>query len=110
MPVTKSAIKKLKQDHSRSAHNNQMRVELESTIKQSLKIKKEAELAKAMSLLDKSVKNNIIHKNKAARIKSRLAKLIAKPVGNKAENKPITKPSPPSAARKKSVSKKTASV
>lgn len=34
-------------------------------------------LQKVFALLDRSVKTNLVHKNKAARLKSRLSKLIA---------------------------------
>lgn len=36
-------------------------------------------LSQVFSALDKAAKKNIIHKNKAARKKSRLSKLLAKP-------------------------------
>lgn len=44
-------------------------------IKTSKEIKeKEANLSKAYSLIDKSAKKNVYHKNKAARLKSKMAK------------------------------------
>ena len=36
------------------------------------------EMKKAMSALDKAVKTHVIHKNKSSRLKSRMAKALAK--------------------------------
>jgi small subunit ribosomal protein S20 len=52
-----------------------------SAIKKAIKIHRKSPsattLTKVFSLLDKSVKSHIIHKNKASRIKSRLSRLVA---------------------------------
>lgn len=77
MPVIKSAKKKLRQDKKRQAHNDVV----EQTMKKALKAAKKAPTAEAMRVAtkatDKAVKHHIIHRNKAARVKSALAKLIA---------------------------------
>lgn len=62
----------------------------------------ESLLAKASSALDKAAKKNTIHKNKANRIKGRLAKLLKKGVKN-VEVKVSKAPKVPS--KKKSASK-----
>lgn len=79
MPVIKSAIKKLRQDKKREKQNDQVREVLKSSIRSAKKIKTGKAVVKAISTVDKAAKMNIIHINKAARLKSTLSKL-AKPV------------------------------
>jgi small subunit ribosomal protein S20 len=85
MPITKSAKKSLRQSIKHRENN----LKTKDVVKESVKIvrrlvkagkKSEAAeaLKSAMSALDKAVKKNVIHKNNAARRKSRLAKAIAK--------------------------------
>jgi small subunit ribosomal protein S20 len=90
MPVIKSAKKKLRQDRKREKANNLLRNSLKKAIKDARKSKTAEKIKKAIILVDKAVKKGLIHKNKAARIKSRLSKL-AKPV---AKAKKIAKTSP----------------
>lgn len=73
MPVIKSAIKKLRKDRKREKENDARRRSLEWTIRQARK--SPSKINSAYQALDRAVKRNIIHKNKAARIKSSLAKL-----------------------------------
>lgn len=75
MPVIKSAKKKLRKDIKRKLANDKIRKSLAKTLKQVRKSPNEKLLALSMKAVDKASKKNIIHKNKAARIKSRLAKL-----------------------------------
>lgn len=89
MPVTKSAKKALKTDIRRKAENDLVRSKIKGALK-GAKIsiaKKESDVAeKIQSLhreLDLASKKNVIHKNKAARLKSRIAK-----AASKAENSP----------------------
>lgn len=56
-----------------------------------------AGFSKLVSALDKAVKIRVIHKNKAARLKSRLSKLIA---GQKTVVKAVKKPTPKKTPRK----------
>ena len=85
MPITKSAKKSLRQSIKHRENN----LKTKDVVRESVKIvrrlvkagkKTEAAVAlnSAMSALDKAVKKNVIHKNNAARRKSRLAKAIAK--------------------------------
>lgn len=83
MPVIKSAIKKLRQDRKHEKQNDILRDALKSAVRSAKKTKSAKAVTKAMSIVDKSAKNNIIHKNKASRMKSSLAK-IAKPASQKA--------------------------
>ncbi len=79
MPVIKSAIKKLRRDKKREKENDVFRKSFDSAIRLAKKQKSHNSINKAVSIIDRAVKRNIIHKNKAARIKSSLSKL-AKPV------------------------------
>lgn len=78
MPVIKSAIKKLRKDISREKRNDVFRAELDKLIKAAKKTKTSKSVSAAVSIIDRAVKKNIIHKNRAARFKSQLTKL-AKP-------------------------------
>jgi len=80
MPVIKSAKKKLRQDKKRAIVNSLLRKEFKVAIKEAQKSKTPEKNKKAVVLVDKAVKKNLIHKNKAARIKSRLSKLIKSPL------------------------------
>jgi small subunit ribosomal protein S20 len=73
MPVIKSAIKKLRQDRKKTIVNNQIKSEYKDAIKLAKKSAKKDLLQKAFSSIDTAVKKKIIHKNKAARLKSQLA-------------------------------------
>lgn len=84
MPITKSAKKALRQNIRRRKVNVKRKTELKSVIKEYKKLatsnKDEAKkyLSQVYKKLDKSAKINLIKKNRAARLKSRLSKLIAK--------------------------------
>ncbi len=103
MPVTKSAIKKLRQDRKRTIRNNKTRLALKTVVKAIRKSKK-ASLDEAFSNIDKAKKRGLIHANKAARLKSQLSKIAPKKASTKASSKTAIKTKP---ASKKSVSKKT---
>jgi len=75
MPITKSAIKALKQSEVRRARNTNKKRNLKNAVKDT---KTAEDLSKAQSTIDKIAKTGYIHKNKAARLKSRLAKRVAK--------------------------------
>ena len=51
---------------------------LEGAIRLAKKSKAEAKIITAISLTDRAAKKKVIHKNKSARIKSQLAKLMPK--------------------------------
>jgi len=93
MPVIKSSIKKLRKDRKREVVNDKFRDELKNAIRKAKKSKTILNINRATSIIDKGVKRNILHKNKAARIKSSLSK-FAKPVkkGAKKVVKKISKP------------------
>ena len=82
MPHTKAAKKALRQSHKRRLQNRTQRSTLRSLIKRYLKTvedgevsadEKRALLSQVSKRLDQSAAKNLIHKNKASRLKSRLA-------------------------------------
>lgn len=78
MPITKSAKKALRVSLRRKGINLKWKNQIKELLKKSRKAiakkdKKAAELvAQTAKVLDKAAKKNIIHKNKASRLKSRL--------------------------------------
>ncbi len=74
MPIIKSAIKKVRKDKTRTARNQKRGAVLKSLIKKARTSKTAKDLQSAFSALDKAAKVKLIHPNKAARLKSRLAK------------------------------------
>lgn len=100
MPVTKSAIKKLKQDKKRTGELNIIKNTLKKVLTKAKRGKTETAIRKAFSEIDKAVKLNIIHKNKAARLKSQLMK--------KAQVKQAEKTKPTRKTRKTSKNTKIA--
>lgn len=85
MPTTKSATKAMRQSIKRRAKNLIKKEAYKAAIKKVKKLalgakKSEADEAfiTAMQALDKAAKTHVLHKNTASRLKSRLAKMIAK--------------------------------
>ncbi len=74
MPLIKSAIKKVRKDKVRTARNKKRELALKTLIKKARLDGSKKNLQAVYSGLDKAVKVNLIHKNKAARLKSRLSK------------------------------------
>ena len=77
----KSSIKRIRQTESKKLHNRYQAKTTRSFIKKlrTTENKKEAVelLPKVSSMLDKLAKRNVIHKNKASNLKSKLAKKVA---------------------------------
>jgi small subunit ribosomal protein S20 len=77
----KSALKRIRQTATRTLRNKYQHKTTRNAIRdlRSSTDKKEAEamLPKISAMLDKLAKNNIIHKNKAANVKSKLTKHVA---------------------------------
>lgn len=73
MPIIKSAIKKVRKDKVRTARNSKREAVLKTLVKKARSDKSIKALSAVFSALDKAVKTNLIHKNKAARLKSRLS-------------------------------------
>lgn len=78
MPITKQALKKLRHDRKRTFQTEKVRGTLRKLVKSVRKTPTKKSLSAVFKALDKATKKNIIHKNKAARLKARLSKLLAK--------------------------------
>lgn len=83
MPVTASAKKALRQNIRRRARNLQKKEAYKKAVKNFRKLAAEKKTEEAKKLLpavykalDKAAKTNVIAKNKASRLKSRLARLV----------------------------------
>ncbi|MEE9161527.1 MAG: 30S ribosomal protein S20 [Candidatus Neomarinimicrobiota bacterium] len=76
-----STVKRLRQALKRNARNRAMKARVSTSIKNVTSATTEeparAALKEAGRLLNKSAGRNLIHRNKAARLKSRLTRLVA---------------------------------
>ncbi len=99
MPIIKSAKKKLRQDKKRTSRNLKIKLNIKNLLKQARRQATPEKIQSVSSALDKAVKTKFIHKNKAARLKSRLAKLdpstniATKTTAKKTTSKPKSKTS-----------------
>jgi small subunit ribosomal protein S20 len=85
MANRRAAVKRQRVDKKRTSRNSRIKRDIKKNVKEFLgfitaKNNDEAKksLNKVSSLLDKAAKKNVIHANKAARDKSRLAQKISK--------------------------------
>ena len=78
MPVTKTAKRALRSSKRKEYSNKKQVAKFEILLRTAQKSKKGKDNTAAISMTDKVAKKKIIHKNKAARIKSTLARLLAK--------------------------------
>lgn len=83
MPQRRNAIKELRKNHTRKMHNLDIKSDLRKSTKNFMdliKSKNKAEAQKSLIELykkfDKAAKRNLIHKNTAARRKSRFSSLL----------------------------------
>ena len=76
----KSAIKRTRSDNTKNQHNKYLHKTTRNAIKKLITGQvavNSDEISKVFSLIDKLIKNNIIHKNKGANLKSKISKLEA---------------------------------
>jgi len=78
MPILKSAKKALKVSKRKNIINRKLKSQVKTAIDQVKKDPNQKNLSLASSKIDRAVKKNLLHKNKAARVKSKLAKLKSK--------------------------------
>lgn len=76
MPITISAKKALRRDRRRSAVNKRIKKQLEDVLNKARRNPSKKNFSVAESVLDRAAKKGLIHLNKAARLKSRLGKLV----------------------------------
>lgn len=104
MPLTKSAKGALKVDRRRKEENDLIRAKIKSAVKGarlSIATSSDNVAEKIQALykeLDMAAKKNVIHKNKAARLKSRITRSASKiesttekKIVKKAKKKPVKK-------------------
>lgn len=103
MPITRGAIKKLRQDKTRRTVNLRTLVAVKETLKNFRKNPTAAALSKVYSMLDIAGKKGIYKSNKISRLKSRLTKLLSRPKTAEAKPKKAAK----KAAKKSSAKKKS---
>jgi small subunit ribosomal protein S20 len=108
MPIIKSAKKRVRSSNKAAVRNRKTKRSLKTAVKafqaalSGDKKKATATLSTAQSSIDKALKKNVIHKNKAARKKRQLAKAA------KAANTGIAKKTAAKAPAKKAPAKKPA--
>lgn len=76
MPITSSAKKALRQSLARRQRNLAQTKLLKEALKKFKKSPTGELLPLAYQRIDKAVKNHLLHRNKAARLKGQLAKLL----------------------------------
>ncbi|AWU45456.1 30S ribosomal protein S20 [Blattabacterium punctulatus] len=77
MANNSSALKRIRQNNTRRLRNKYVFKSTRTTIKKLIKgEKKKEEYSKVFSMIDKLSKKNIIHMNKAARLKNKLIKKL----------------------------------
>ena len=76
-----SSEKRIRQTKTRRTHNRYYAITMRNALKEFRNLKEKdkalAEIPKMVSMIDKLVTKNIIHKNKAANLKSGLMKKVA---------------------------------
>jgi small subunit ribosomal protein S20 len=104
MPITTSAKKALRQDRKRTVINNRLRTKVKTVLKAYLAQPTGEQLVEVYSMVDKAAKKNLMHPNKAARLKSRASALLKKEAAS--DQKP-GKPAKAKAAKAPKKTKKT---
>jgi small subunit ribosomal protein S20 len=95
MPILANAKKALRVSKKKTAINKRVKSLLKTFVDKVFKSPTLENASEAFSRVDKAVKKNVIHKNKAARMKQQISKIVAGKTTN-------------TAAPKKSAVKKTA--
>jgi small subunit ribosomal protein S20 len=91
MPVTTTAKRALRGSKNKEFINKILMGKLEVAIRMARKSKTAVKILSAVSLADRAAKRKVIHKNKAARIKSQLSKLMPKTAAKPAKKKVSSK-------------------
>lgn len=77
MPITSSAKKALRQDRRRNKVNRRVRNIMKLAVRAFTESPTKETLSRAYQAIDRTAKRNLIHKRKAARMKSKLAKSLS---------------------------------
>ena len=78
MPITKGAIRKQRADKVKKVINDRVKNLYRQAVKKVRQKPTPKALSEAFQKLDRAAKAHVIHRNKAARLKSRLSKLLPK--------------------------------
>lgn len=78
MPILKSAIKKVRVDKRRAAVNARTKFAVKAAVEKARKNATAKNVAEAARALAMAAKKKVIHKNKASRLLSRIAKKMKK--------------------------------
>ncbi len=78
MPITESAKKALRQTKTRTEQNRTMKNNLKGALKKAILSPSKETVSLVFQAADKAAKKGVIPKNKAARLKSRISKLLKK--------------------------------
>ncbi len=103
MPIIKSAKKRVRVAHKAAIRNSKTKRGLKTSLKSFAAKPSSATHAQAQSKIDKAAKKGLIHKNKAARLKKRVA---AQAKANKVKLAPAKKTTAAKPAAKKPAAKK----
>lgn len=76
MPITSSAQKALRVSQRKQAVNTRVKSQMKTAVKRFSKEQTAQVLREAFRAIDRAVKNNLLHKNTAARRKSSLARQL----------------------------------
>jgi small subunit ribosomal protein S20 len=76
MPILKCAQKALRNSKRKAIVNKAVKSKMKNSLKKIVKEATTENLKVAFSNIDKACKKNIFHKNKAARLKSQMSKLV----------------------------------
>lgn len=76
MPITAGAIKKMRQDLKREAQNKKIKNKVKELIKKASQKPTTENIRVVISAIDRAAKKHVFHRNRAARLKSKLAKLV----------------------------------
>ncbi|AKM84982.1 TPA: 30S ribosomal protein S20 [Patescibacteria group bacterium] len=76
MPIIKSAKKRVRSSARKRQLNSARRRSVKEAVKQTRVAPSAESLKTAFKALDKAAKRGVVHKNRVARLKSRLAKLV----------------------------------
>ena len=75
MPILRNAKKALRVSHRKALQNKVVKSKVKTMVDKAKKLASPETLSTAFSAIDKAVKHNIFHANKAARMKSQLSRL-----------------------------------
>jgi len=77
MPILKNAKKALRASERKADYNRQVKSKLKTALDKMIKGPSPAVLSEVFQAVDKAVKRHLVHRNKAARLKSKMSRLVA---------------------------------